>query len=132
MEHEGGRSNLTEQMRHIDGSAHGAKLGRDRRRGSLATQLVEPRELLVGALGNEARGEDLPERRIVRTPTETNQLDERAIELFVLGVAARGETTGVTTVKDQTRDSLGMGGGISHARRRTLRDAEQRERLADL
>src|SRR5438309_1016515 len=56
------------------------KLGSDLAGGRPPTQLVEPRDLLDGALANESHREELTEREILFPPAETDRaLDQQAL-----------------------------------------------------
>jgi hypothetical protein len=54
MEDEGGRSNLRQQLRYIDDPAGLEERGRRRRRRCGPAEVVEPLDLFVGPLWNEA------------------------------------------------------------------------------
>src|SRR3954464_10796162 len=62
------------ELRYVDAGEHGEETGGDRRLRGNALELVEPRMLLGRAVGNELRGEELAERRILAAPAELDQL----------------------------------------------------------
>lgn len=82
------------------------------------------------ATGNELRGKELPEGRIVLPPAEFRELDERLglVADRVAGLPLQLATC-ITAIQDQPRDALGMGDRISHGNRRPLRYTEQHETL---
>ena len=97
-------------------------------RGRDALQLVEPVGLLLGAIGNELRGEELAERRIFLPPAETHQGEHRVGGLLLgLRSCPLVQTHGIAAEQDQARHPLGMPDRITDGDGAALADAEQDE-----
>ena len=109
--------------------AHEAR--RVRRRGRDALQLVEPAVLLGGAVGDELRGEELAERRVLLAPAELGQLasSSRPPRAAPASRVAHQPSARVAAVQDQVAHPLGVAHRVGDRDRRALRDAEQREAL---
>ena len=104
-----------------------SRLRRDLAGGRLQAEVVEPLQLLVGAAWNEARGEDLPERRVVARPGHARQFDHgpvappRQPARRALERAAR-----VAAVEDQPRHPFRMAQGVLDAGGSALGNTQQR------
>src|SRR5438094_2037770 len=69
-----------EEIPDVQAGAQAQELGSDLAGGRPPTQLVEPRDLLDGALANESHREELTEREILFPPAETDRaLDQQAL-----------------------------------------------------
>jgi hypothetical protein len=94
--------------------------GGDLRRRGLALKLVEPVDLLLRALGQEHRREDLAEGRVVPTPAAGDELDERLLPAPEVGAAAVLPHDHVAAVEYKLLDAFGVPGGVGDAERATL------------
>jgi hypothetical protein len=73
VKHEGGRSDLRQQMRNVEVAQRALQLGGDIGRGAPALELVETFHLLRRSAGNEQGREELSESRVVPAPALPDQ-----------------------------------------------------------
>src|SRR5262249_44641063 len=82
------------------------------------------------SIGQQARGEDLPESFVVRTPAELRELviEQRFLDLFGAG-AALELSTGKRPVKHEMAYAFGMADGVRGSDCAALGDAQERKVL---
>src|SRR4029077_11881634 len=77
MQHQGRNAYAWQQIADIDFVDSPAQAHRIRGRRADAHEIIEPLDLLDSGARDEQRGEDLPERGILQTPTLTHERDQR-------------------------------------------------------
>ena len=108
VEDERRRAHLLDELRDVHRAARPQQIRGDRRRARPPAELVEPVHLLARRARNEARGEDLPEGRVVPPPPDGGELDDRLVLALPDRVAAERPAPRVAAVQHEPRDALGM------------------------
>jgi hypothetical protein len=93
-------------------------------------EFVEPLHLLVGAVGNETGSEQLAERGVIAAPADARHFDDGAVLARYVGLALQEFPARIRPVEDHSRHAVRVFGRVRDTRRRPLRNAEQRHRLA--
>src|SRR5262249_60386354 len=75
---------LRQQIAHVELPTCREQAGRNLGGGRAPAQFVEPRELLRARPGYELCREQLPERRVVPTPTELHEVQDRTVATIAL------------------------------------------------
>ena len=103
-------------------------VGRVLGRGGAADQLGERVPQLGGGVGDEGRGEEAPEGRVVAPPAQAGHLDlQEGLAPILVGPGPLVPAPGVGAHQDQVAHPLRVSVGVGHGHRAALRQAQQRE-----
>src|ERR1044071_7984118 len=108
MQYQGRRFYFIEKIEDVDGGASFEKPRGDFGRRGFTAELIKPADLLIRGSGNKSRSKHLPKHRFVPAPTESSQIDQRAIKTVFVRVTTLIRTARVSAVKHESRDALGM------------------------
>lgn len=97
-----------------------------------AAEVGEPAQLLIAPSRDEAGSEKLPIDRVVLSPTQARQCNDRAIALLRFAIASHRSSLRVRAVENQVRDMLWVSGRVPDGGGAALGHAEQHERFTRL
>src|SRR5262245_55773743 len=97
-------ANLAEPVLDVHVRSRSQHVGRRLWRRRLATELVEPAHLIVGAFRNESRRKELTEYGVLAIPSKADKVDHRVVLLEAFGAPTMPHPARVRTIENQPRD----------------------------